>query len=302
MRAQSQTKFSGEWGGQMKFEQVGFTYQKGTPFAREGLRDITWAVKEPNMLAVVGETGSGKSTLMQHLNGLLKPTQGVYSHGNVRLAAPYKKGQLGNLRQEIGMVFQFPEKQLFHESVQEDLVYGPMNFGCTAVESLDFAKEALAQVQLDEGFLERKIDTLSGGEKRRVAIASVLSMRPQVLVLDEPTAGLDPKHKTQMMQLLRSLYTEQKMTVIWVTHDMEDVLTYAEEMAIMSKGRIMHTGKPVDIFHTVDIEPYGLLKPRVISLKEAFKQKFDFQLAPSITDLEKVLRVFIESYQAGECK
>lgn len=282
----------------MQFDQVGYIYQKNTPFAREGLKGINWSITEPNMLALVGETGSGKSTLAQHLNGLLKPTSGVYSHGEIQITTLYKKGMLGKLRQEIGLVFQTPEKQLFHETVQDELLYGPMNFGYSQTEALSQVTEALRQVDLPIDFLSRKIETLSGGEKRRVAIASVLSMQPRVLVLDEPTAGLDPTHKVQIMEMLRLLFKHYQITIIWVTHDMDDVLLYAKELVILSQGRVMHAGQPAEIFQAVDVASYGLVKPRVIQLKDELAEKFGIQLPSSMTDLEKILQCFVERYRS----
>lgn len=284
----------------MNFEQVGYTYQKKTPFEREVLKNITWRIEEPNFIAVTGKTGSGKSTLLAHLNGLLKPTTGIYTHGRVQLQSPYKKGKLGNLRAQIGLVFQFPEKQLFHDMVMEDLCYGPRNFGQSEAVAKENARWALAQVGLDDSFLIRKIDALSGGEKRRVAIAAVLASKPQVLVLDEPGAGLDPQRKKAIFKMLTNLYG-QGMTIIVVTHHMDDVLAYAHEMVIMEDGQLVLTGSPTEIFHTVDVEQYGLLKPKIILFKEQIKEDFEIQISVENNQVETVVQEFAQKYrQAGQ--
>lgn len=280
----------------MKFEQVGYTYQKKTPFEREVLKNINWWIEEPSFVAITGRTGSGKSTLVQHLNGLLKPTTGIYSHGQVTLQSPYKKGSVGNLRAQIGLVFQFPEKQLFHDTVMEDLCYGPKNFGQSEIDAQKNAVWALEQVGLDLAFLTRKNDTLSGGERRRVAIASVLASRPQVLVLDEPGAGFDPKRKQAIFEMLTCLH-QQGMTIVVVTHHMDDVLTYANEMVIMADGEIVQTGSPTEIFHTVDVKAYGLVTPQIVLLKAYINKVFGIQISMENNQVASVLRTFAQKYQ-----
>lgn len=285
----------------MRFEAVGHTYQSQTPFAREVLKNINWCIKEPNFIAVTGRTGSGKSTLVQHLNGLLKPTVGVYTHGSVQLYTPYKKGAIGNLRAEVGLVFQTPEKQLFHDTVAQDLCFGPVNFGQSKETALENALHALHLVGLDASFIHRKIDALSGGEKRRVAIASVLATRPQALVLDEPGAGLDPRGKQKIFEMLQRLY-QTGITIIVVTHHMDDVLLYAQEMVVMENGQLVQIGSPTEIFHTIDVRAYGLQIPEIIRFKARVKEMYGISLSVENQTIQSVAAEFAALYQKKDMR
>ncbi len=224
------------------FEKVSYVYSEGTPFRYAALTDVDLSFTEGKMTAIIGQTGSGKSTLVQHLNGLLKPASGkVIVLDHVIEAGKDAKG-LKSLRGKVGLVFQFPEYQLFEETVIKDVAFGPKNFGVSEEEAIKKAKAALRLVGLDESFDEKSPLELSGGQKRRVAIAGILAMNPDVIVLDEPTAGLDPLGTVSMMQLFKKLNTENKKTILIVTHDMEQVYAYCDEVVVMENGKLqIHT-------------------------------------------------------------
>lgn len=219
-----------------------------TPFERLALYDINASIKEGSYVAVIGHTGSGKSTLLQHLNGLLKPTKGQISLGSTVIQAGKKNKDLKKLRKKVGIVFQFPEHQLFEETVLKDISFGPMNFGVKKEDAEQKAREMLQLVGLSEELLDRSPFELSGGQMRRVAIAGVLAMDPEVLVLDEPTAGLDPRGRKEIMDMFYELHQRGNLTTILVTHSMEDAAAYADEMIVMHKGTIQASGSPRDLF------------------------------------------------------
>lgn len=237
---------------EITFEQVGFTYQPNTPFEQRVLHDIDLVVKEGSYTALVGHTGSGKSTILQHLNALLKPTSGQVVIGERTITPETDNKNLKPIRKKVGIVFQFPEAQLFEETVARDIAFGPKNFGVTEEEAQALAKDTLALVGLDESYLERSPFDLSGGQMRRVAIAGVLAMKPEVLVLDEPTAGLDPQGRKEMMEMFWRLHQEQKMTIVLVTHLMDDVANYADAVYVLEKGRIVKSGAPKEVFQDVE--------------------------------------------------
>lgn len=230
------------------FEKVGFTYQKGTPFENRVLYDIDLAVKEGDFTALVGHTGSGKSTILQHLNALMKPTEGTVTIGDRTIKPQTSNKNLKGIRKKVGIVFQFPEAQLFEETVAKDIAFGPQNFGVSEEEALKLAEKMLPLVGLDESFMERSPFDLSGGQMRRVAIAGVLAMEPEVLVLDEPTAGLDPKGRKDMMDMFYNLHRENGLTIVLVTHQMDDVANYADHMIILEKGTVIKEGAPREVF------------------------------------------------------
>lgn len=232
----------------ISFDQVGYIYQPDTPFAFQGLKNISFQIEDGDYLAIVGHTGSGKSTLIQHLNALLKPTEGKVTIGDFDITAETKEKQLKPLRKRVGVVFQFPESQLFANTVLEDVMFGPMNFGISSDEAEQLAIEALKMVSVDEALFQRSPFDLSGGQMRRVAIAGILAMRPEVLVLDEPTAGLDPKSRLEMMALFKNIHENYHVTIVLVTHQMNDVANYATKVAVMSKGQLLKLGTPEDIF------------------------------------------------------
>lgn len=233
---------------EIQFKNVDFTYQPGTPFETKVLHDINFTIKEGSYTAIVGHTGSGKSTLIQHLNALKVPTNGSVWLDDLEITADNKHKSLKNVREKVGVVFQFPEAQLFEETIGKDIAFGPQNFGVSEAEALKKAEKILPLVGLDESFMERSPFDLSGGQMRRVAIAGVLVMEPEVLVLDEPTAGLDPQGQKEMMELFKKLHEEQNITIVLVTHQMEDVAQYANHMIVLDEGRLVAEDNPVNVF------------------------------------------------------
>jgi len=230
------------------FKQVEFTYQPGTPFETKALTDINVTIPDGSYTALIGHTGSGKSTLLQHLDALLKPTSGTVTIGDRVITPTTSNKDLKSLRQHVGIVFQFPESQLFEETVEKDIAFGPQNFGASEADALQLAAKMLALVGLDADLLQRSPFDLSGGQMRRVAIAGVLAMQPKVLVLDEPTAGLDPQGRLEMMEMFARLRHEQQLTIVLVTHQMDDVANYANNVIVMDHGQVVKTGTPQAIF------------------------------------------------------
>lgn len=236
----------------IRFEQVDFTYQPNTPFEQRALFDLNLTIKEGSYTAIVGHTGSGKSTLLQHLNALVKPTKGKVMIGDRTILPETNNKNLKPIRKKVGIVFQFPEAQLFEETVERDIAFGPKNFGVSDEEGKRLAKEMLTLVGLDESYLERSPFELSGGQMRRVAIAGVLAMEPEILVLDEPTAGLDPQGRKEMMGMFQKLHEERGMTIVLVTHLMDDVANYADHVLVLEKGKIVKDGTPQSVFEDID--------------------------------------------------
>ena len=237
---------------EIRFEDVNFTYQPGTPFENKVLHDINFTIKDGSYTAIVGHTGSGKSTILQHLNALKTPTSGSVWLGDLEVNANKTEKSIKDIRKEIGVVFQFPEAQLFEETVGKDIAFGPQNFGMSEQEALKRAEEILPVVGLDASFMNRSPFELSGGQMRRVAIAGVLVMEPSVLVLDEPTAGLDPKGQFEMMSLFNELHQTQNLTIVLVTHQMEAVANYADHMIVLDEGKIVGDGSPRTVFQKED--------------------------------------------------
>lgn len=236
----------------IKFEKVGYVYQPHTPFEQRALYDIDLTIKDGSYTAVVGHTGSGKSTFLQHLNALIKPTEGTVSIGERKITPETNNKNLKDIRQQVGIVFQFPEAQLFEETVERDIGFGPKNFGRSDEEIKGIVRDSLNLVGLDDSYLERSPFELSGGQMRRVAIAGVLAMQPSVLVLDEPTAGLDPQGREEMLEMFARLHKERHMTVVLVTHMMDDVADYADYVVVLEKGTIIKQGEPKDVFADVE--------------------------------------------------
>ncbi|HIY57085.1 MAG TPA: energy-coupling factor ABC transporter ATP-binding protein [Candidatus Tetragenococcus pullicola] len=235
----------------IRFEKVNFTYQPNSPFEQRVLHDIDLEIKQGSYTALVGHTGSGKSTLLQHLNALLKPTQGLVQIGDREITPETNNKNLKPIRKKVGIVFQFPESQLFEETVAKDIAFGPKNFGVSEEKALFLAKENLELVGLDESFMERSPFDLSGGQMRRVAIAGVLAMQPEVLVLDEPTAGLDPQGRREMMRMFDHLHKEKGLTIVLVTHLMDDVANFADYVYVLEKGSLVKSGVPEEVFQDV---------------------------------------------------
>ncbi len=259
---------------EIRFKNVNFTYQPDTPFENKVLHDINFTIEDGSYTAIVGHTGSGKSTLLQHLNALKVPTTGSVWLGDYEVNASRKQKDLNRIRKEIGVVFQFPEAQLFEETIGQDIAFGPQNFGVSEEEALELAREILPVVGLDESFMDKSPFDLSGGQMRRVAIAGVLVMKPSVLVLDEPTAGLDPKGQLEMMDLFNRLHKEEGITIVLVTHQMEDVAIYADNMIVLDAGRVVDEGSPRSVFRNQKwLQSIQLDVPQTVEFANAIAQK-----------------------------
>lgn len=258
----------------IRFKQVGFAYQAGTPFEMRALHDVTFSIKDGSYVAIIGHTGSGKSTILQHLNALLKPTEGLVELGDKTIDSTTGNKDLKPLRKKVGIVFQFPEAQLFEETVEKDIAFGPKNFGVSEEEALKIAAEVVKTVGLPEEVLKKSPFDLSGGQMRRVAIAGVLAMKPEVLVLDEPTAGLDPKGRLEMMEMFYKLNKEQNMTIVLVTHQMNDVSDYADHVIVIEAGNVVKEGSPKEVFSAAScLLEKQLGVPTTLAFVEKLKEK-----------------------------
>ncbi len=231
-------------------ENVSFTYQEGTPLASTALSDVSLTIEDGSYTALIGHTGSGKSTILQLLNGLLVPSQGSVRVFDTFITSTSKNKDIRQIRKQVGLVFQFAENQIFEETVLKDVAFGPQNFGVSEEDAEQIAREKLALVGIDESLFDRSPFELSGGQMRRVAIAGILAMEPAILVLDEPTAGLDPLGRKELMNLFKKLH-QSGMTIVLVTHLMDDVAEYANQVYVMEKGRLVKFGKPSDVFQDV---------------------------------------------------
>lgn len=270
----------------IKFEQVGFTYQPHSPFEQRVLFDINLEIPSNSYTAIVGHTGSGKSTLLQHLNALLKPTKGQVTIGNRVITPETDNKNLKPIRKKVGIVFQFPESQLFDETVGQDIAFGPKNFGVSDEEAEKLAREMLDLVGLDESYMDRSPFDLSGGQMRRVAIAGVLAMEPEVVILDEPTAGLDPRGRKDIMEMFYRLHKEKGINIILVTHLMDDVAEYADYMVVLEKGKIHKKGAPREIFEDVEwLKEKQLGVPTATDFAfELMKKGYEFSQLPLTAD------------------
>ncbi|CIY83725.1 cobalt ABC transporter ATP-binding protein [Streptococcus pneumoniae] len=231
-------------------ENVSFTYQEGTPLASTALSDVSLTIEDGSYTALIGHTGSGKSTILQLLNGLLVPSQGSVRVFDTLITSTSKNKDIRQIRKQVGLVFQFAENQIFEETVLKDVAFGPQNFGVSEEDAEKIAREKLALVGIEESLFDRSPFELSGGQMRRVAIAGILAMEPAILVLDEPTAGLDPLGRKELMNLFKKLH-QSGMTIVLVTHLMDDVAEYANQVYVMEKGRLVKGGRPSDVFQDV---------------------------------------------------
>ena len=249
-----------------------YIYKRGMPDEKRALHNVNLSIGEGEMIGLIGHTGSGKSTLIRHFNGLLKPTGGgVYYNGQ---DIHDKDFSLKKLRGKVGLVFQYPEQQLFESTVLEDVRFGPKNTGMEPLEVDLHSYEALRQVGIEEKLLDVSPLELSGGQKRRVAIAGVLAMEPELLVLDEPTAGLDPAGRDEILRLLSGLHRERKISVVLVSHSMEDVAKYVERLIVMNQGTIAYDGTPAEVFsHYRELETMGLMAPQVTYVMEGLARR-----------------------------
>jgi energy-coupling factor transport system ATP-binding protein len=279
---------------QIIFDKINYIYSGGTAFARHAIKDISFTINKGEFIGLIGHTGSGKSTLIQHMNGLVKATNGhIYYNGQDIYEQGYK---LKQLRSKVGLVFQYPEHQLFETTVFKDVLFGPMNLGLDKLECELRSYEALKMVGIGEELLDASPFELSGGQKRRVAIAGVLAMRPEVLILDEPTAGLDPRGRDDILEQIAKLHKESGMTIILVTHSMEDVANYADRLFVMNHGELVfqHSTKEV-FFHYKELEQMHLAAPQVTYVLNALKNK-GYQVSTDATTVteakDEILKIF----------
>ena len=285
----------------IKFQEVSYTYSPRSPFEFKALNNISLNLEMNKITAIIGHTGSGKSTLVQQLNALLIPTSGTLEVCDFIITPDKKKNKnLKALRKRVGLVFQFPEYQLFEETIAKDIAFGPKNFGVSEEEINETVKKVIVQVGLDESYLERSPLELSGGQKRRVAIAGILAMNPDVLVLDEPTAGLDPTGAKAMLDLFVEL-NKQGKTIIIVTHEMDYVLEYCDLCVVLNKGDIVYEGTPINLFINDEImEKVGIEPPLSIEFaKELIKNGLNINLN-NIKDVTSLSKEIITSLKAGD--
>lgn len=281
----------------IKIENLIHVYMEGTPFEKKAIDNINITIEDGEFVALIGHTGSGKSTLIQHINGLLKPKSGNIIIDNVNIAD--KGVKLSSIRKKVGLVFQYPEYQLFEETIQKDIAFGPTNLGLNQEEILNRVKRAMNIVGLDyEAYKDKSPFELSGGQKRRVAIAGVVAMEPKILILDEPTAGLDPKARDDIYSKIQALRKEYNMTIILVSHSMEDVAKFADKILVMHKGKCVLQGKPCEVFKEIDaLESIGLAAPEVTYLVQKLRKK-GFNLPDNIYTIEKAKKELLKSLKS----
>ena len=254
-------------------DNVSYTYQEGTPFASVALSDVSLTIEDGSYTAIIGHTGSGKSTILQLLNGLLVPTAGSVRVFDTLITSTSVNKQIRQIRKQVGLVFQFAENQIFEETVLKDVAFGPQNFGVSVKEAEAIAREKLALVGIDESLFERSPFELSGGQMRRVAIAGILAMEPSILVLDEPTAGLDPIGRKELMTLFKKLH-QDGITIVLVTHLMADVAEFADQVYVMEKGKLVKNGKPSLVFQNVEfMEKIQLGVPKITRFAQRLAER-----------------------------
>ena len=277
----------------IKIENLNHIYMPKTPFEKIALNNINCEIEDGEFIALIGHTGSGKSTFIQHLNGLLSPTSGNIIVDGVNIAD--KKVKLSDIRKKVGLVFQYPEYQLFEETIEKDIEYGPRNLGISEEEISKRVKKSMEMVGLDhETYKDKSPFDLSGGQKRRVAIAGVIAMEPKVLILDEPTAGLDPKGREDILAQIRLLHKEYGMTIIMVSHSMEDVAKIADRVIVMNSGEIVLDGKIAEVFKEVEtLEKIGLAVPQVTYLIRELRNK-GFNISEEIFTISQAKEALLE--------
>jgi len=274
-------------------------YMQDGPFESTAIEDVSLRIEDGEFIGLIGHTGSGKSTLIQHLNGLLKPTRGKIIIQGMDLTD--KSVNMKKIRQAVGLVFQYPEHQLFEETVYKDISFGPLNMGMDPSSIQERVQTSMELVGMDyEVYKNRSPFELSGGQRRRVAIAGVIAMRPSILILDEPTAGLDPRGREEIFSLIRDLHQKNKITIILVSHSMEDVSRLADRIIVMNKGKIAMTGKPGEIFAKADLlEEMGLGIPQVTQLIQALNT-IGKNIPTDIFSLEDIKTVILECIRSRE--
>ena len=278
----------------IRVEHLHYIYGEGTAFSQYALKDVNFTIEQGEFVGLIGHTGSGKSTLIQHLNGLLKPTKGtVYYNDEDILGDGYDRK---SLRSKVGLVFQYPEYQLFEVDVFTDVCFGPKNLGLDKDEIERRARKALELVGLDESFYRQSPFELSGGQKRRAAIAGVLAMEPEVLILDEPTAGLDPKGRDELLGTISALHRERGMTIILVSHSMEDMARYAQRLIVMNHGEKIFDDVPKEVFkHYKELEKIGLAAPQITYVVHELREH-GVKIADDLTTVEEARDGILEAY------
>lgn len=286
------------------FTDVGYIYQMNSPFEHTALQALSFHVPAGTFLGVVGHTGSGKSTMIQLLNGLLRPTSGEVQIGDFHLSKTEKPEDFRALRSQVGVVFQYPEHQLFAETVAKDIAFGPENFGVDKAEIERRVERATAAVGLSPELLERSPFELSGGQMRRVAIAGVLATKPKLLVLDEPTAGLDPRGQQEMMDMFYQLHQEEGLTTVFVTHNMDDAVKYADHLLILNDGQKYMEGKPEEVLIEKDkLAQVQLDVPEMVDFLDAFEQTFNTSIPfhkQSAHELAKEIKAVVKGVGQDE--
>ncbi|MGN1344727.1 MAG: energy-coupling factor transporter ATPase [Traorella sp.] len=283
----------------IEIRELSHIYNANSPLAKTALNNVSLHIDDGEMVALIGETGSGKSTLVQHLNALLVPTSGELTINGKTIYANVKNKGLKELRKTVGLVFQFPEYQLFEETILKDIAFGPKNFGVSEKEAEDIAREMITRVGLDESYLEKSPFECSGGEKRRIAIAGILAMNPDILVFDEPTAGLDPKGAKDMMELFSELNKKYHKTVMIVSHDMEHVLNYCQRVIVMSHGEkisdcsVKEFFKDSKLLREMNINP-----PHILQLKDMLREK-GIVIRDDVFTIEECVRDIVKEVRHG---
>lgn len=278
----------------MRAENINYIYAEGTAFEHYALKNISFEIKPGEFVGIIGHTGSGKSTLIQHMNGLLKASSGkIYYKGEDIYSPSYS---LKMLRQKVGLVFQYPEHQLFEVDVLSDVCFGPKNQGLNEEEAKKRAKEALEMVGLDESFYKKSPFELSGGQKRRVAIAGVLAMKPEMLVLDEPTAGLDPKGRDEILDKISELRKREGLSIVLVSHSMEDIAKYVDRIIVLNKGEKIFDDVPKEVFkHYRKLEEIGLSAPQITYIVQRLRQE-GIEIDEGITTVEEAKKAVLDLY------
>ncbi|MGF7398272.1 energy-coupling factor transporter ATPase [Thermoanaerobacterium thermosaccharolyticum] len=275
----------------IQVENISFIYNEGTPFESEALKDVSFTIEDNEFVGIIGHTGSGKSTLIQHLNGLLKPTSGRITINGIDITSTKN---LKDIRREVGIVFQYPEHQLFEETIYKDIAFGPSNLGLSDDEIKMRVFEAMKTVGLDVSMKDMSPFELSGGERRRVAIAGVLSMMPKILILDEPTAGLDPRGRDEILGKIKEIHEKYEMTTILVSHSMEDIAKLVNKIIVMHEGKVSLIGTPREVFKNVEkLEQMGLGVPQITYLIRDLR-KNGIELPDDILTVDEAKRFILE--------
>lgn len=272
------------------FKSLSYIYDEGMPYAHHALKDINLNIEEGKITAIIGKTGSGKSTLVEHLNALLVPSSGSLEIEDTIILPGKKNKGLKALRKKVGLVFQFSEYQLFEETILKDVAFGPKNYGASEQEAIAKAKLALKMVAIDESYYETSPFDLSGGQKRRIAIAGILALEPKIIVLDEPTAGLDPKGSQEMIDLFVKLNKKAGITVILVTHDNEIVYNYADNTVLMADGEVKYSGNTLELFNDKEkVKKFNILEPKILSVKNALNDK-GFKIPSNVRTIDELAK------------